>query len=119
MSSFDATFAALSDPTRRGVIEHLFQGEASISDLAARFHMTLTGMRKHVVLLEQAGLVESAKIGRVRTCRLGQRSPDAEMQWLARYRAQWAARFEALDAVVADLKAKESGNGRKDDRTGI
>jgi DNA-binding transcriptional ArsR family regulator len=107
----DTAFAALSDATRRGVIEQLWQGEASISDLADRFHMTLTGMKKHIGVLEQAGLVATEKVGRVRTCRLGVSRLEDEMQWIERYRQIWAARFDALDRVVADLKAKESGNG--------
>lgn len=107
----DATFAALSDATRRGVLERLFAGEASISDLAERFDMTLTGMKKHVGVLEQAGLVASEKVGRVRTCRLGPVSLEAEMSWMSKYNALWAARFDALDSVVAELKAEESNNG--------
>ena len=110
-SRLDSTFAALSDATRRGVIEQLFRGEASISDLADRFGMTLTGMKKHVSILEAAGLVESEKVGRVRTCRLGSGQLEAEMEWMARYRAIWAARFEALDGVVADLASKEQNDG--------
>ena len=109
-SGFDATFAALSDATRRGVLEMLGQGDASISDLAERFHMTLTGMKKHIGVLEQAGLVASEKVGRVRTCRLGVSRLEDEMQWIERYRQMWAARFDELDKVVAELKAKETGH---------
>lgn len=109
-SPLDATFAALSDATRRGVLEQIFHGEASISELAERFHMTLTGMKKHVSVLEKAGLVASKKVGRVRTCRLGPRNMETEMQWMSRYRALWAARFEALDSVVAELKTKDISN---------
>src|SRR5262245_8784560 len=69
----DASFAALSDPTRRGVLEQLGRSDASITELAGRFHMTLTGMKKHVGVLEEAGLVTTEKVGRVRTCRLGTR----------------------------------------------
>ncbi len=65
----DASFAALSDPTRRGVFENLGRVDASIWDLAEKFHMTVTGMRKHVVVLEQAGLVTTSNVGRVRTCK--------------------------------------------------
>jgi DNA-binding transcriptional ArsR family regulator len=106
----DATFAALSDATRRGVLEQLSCGEASISGLAERFQMTLTGMKKHVSVLEQAGLVASSKVGRVRTCRLGPGRLEAEMLWMSRYRALWEARFDALDNVVAELKAKDGGD---------
>ncbi len=108
----DASFAALADATRRGVVEHLGHSDASITDLAARFHMTLTGMKKHVCVLEQAGLVSTEKVGRVRTCRLGPRRLEEEQAWLARYQALWSARFEALDHVVQELKRKEQAHGR-------
>ena len=110
---FDASFAALSDPTRRRVLEQLWSAEASITDLAGRFHMTLTGMKKHVGVLEQAGLVTTAKVGRVRTCRLGPRRLDEEAAWIERYRQRWDARFDELDKVVEELKRKEKADGRK------
>lgn len=110
---FNASFAALSDATRRGVLEQLARADASITDLAARFHMTLTGMKKHVGVLEQAGLVTTAKIGRVRTCRIGPCRLEEEMQWISRYRQVWDARFEALDSVIEELKGKEKLDGRK------
>jgi len=102
----DASFAALSDPTRRGVLEQLGKGTASISDLAGRFDMTLTGMKKHVAVLEQAGLVRTEKVGRVRTCSLGFLSLEAEAAWIERYRQQWEERFNQLDAVLAEMTAK-------------
>jgi DNA-binding transcriptional ArsR family regulator len=107
-SSVDASFAALSDPTRRGVLEQLGRTDASISDLAEKFHMTLTGMKKHVGVLEQAGLVTTRKVGRVRTCRLGNRGLDKEAAWLEQHRRLWAARFDDLDKVVDELKRKEN-----------
>jgi len=110
----DAAFAALSDATRRGVLEQLGRGEASITDLAERFDMTLTGMKKHVSLLEQVGLVETEKIGRVRTCRLGLGGLEDEAAWIERYRRRWALRFDALDEVVEDLKQKEKADGRNE-----
>ena len=109
----DASFAALSDATRRGVLEQLGRAEASITDLAEKFHMTLTGMKKHVSVLEQAGLVSTKKVGRVRTCKLGPRQLAEETVWLDRYRQVWAARFDALDEVVEELKQKELADGRK------
>ena len=109
----DASFAALSDATRRGVLAQLGRADASISDLADKFHMTLTGMRKHIGVLEQAGLVSTEKVGRVRTCRLGPRRLEEEMQWLESYRQLWAARFDELDVVVEELKQKEQLNVRK------
>jgi len=108
----DATFSALSDATRRGVLDQLGRSDASISDLAETFSMTLTGMKKHVGVLEQAGLVSTEKVGRVRTCRLGPRRLDEETAWIERYRQLWAARFDALDTVVEELKQKEKSHGR-------
>lgn len=99
----DSSFAALSDATRRGILEQLGQGDASITDLAVRFGMTLTGMKKHVAVLEQAGLVTTRKIGRVRTCRLGLRRLEDEAAWLERYRRRWDERFDELDKVVEEL----------------
>jgi DNA-binding transcriptional ArsR family regulator len=109
----DASFAALSDVTRRGVLEQLGRADASITDLAARFDMTLTGMKKHVGVLEQAGLVRTEKIGRVRTCKLGSRRLEEEMAWIEKYRQLWASRFDELDKVVEELKRKETVDGRK------
>ena len=110
---FDASFAALSDATRRGVLEQLGRADASITDLAAKFHMTLTGMKKHVGVLEQAGLVTTRKIGRVRTCKLGLRRLEEEAAWIERYRQLWAARFDELDAVVEELKRQDRIAGRQ------
>ena len=109
----DASFAALSDATRRGVLEQLGRADASITELAEKFHMTLTGMKKHVGVLEQAGLVATEKVGRVRTCRLGPRQLEQETAWLERYRELWASRFDELDNVVEELKTKEKVDGRK------
>ena len=110
---FDASFAALSDATRRGVLEQLGRADASITDLAEKFHMTLTGMKKHVGVLEQAGLVVTEKVGRVRTCRLGPGRLQEEVAWIERYRQLWAARFDDLDEVVEELKRKEKADGRR------
>jgi DNA-binding transcriptional ArsR family regulator len=112
-AGFDAAFAALSDATRRGVLEQLGHTDASITDLADKFHMTLTGMKKHVGVLEQAGLVTTEKVGRVRTCKLGPGRLQEEAAWIARYRQLWDARFDDLDKVVAELKWKEKVDGRK------
>jgi len=112
----DASFAALSDATRRGVLQQLGRADASITDLAGKFHMTLTGMKKHVGVLEQAGLVTTKKIGRVRTCRLGPRRLADETAWLERYRRRWDARFDELEKVVEELTRKETNDGRKNRR---
>ena len=109
----DASFAALSDATRRGVLERLGRSDASITDLAEKFHMTLTGMKKHVGVLEQSGFVTTEKLGRVRTCKLGPRRLEEETAWLERYRQLWDARFDELDKVVEELKRKEKVDGRK------
>ena len=106
-------FAALSDATRRGVLEQLGRADASITELAEKFHMTLTGMKKHVGVLEQAGLVTTEKVGRVRTCKLGMRRLEEESSWIERYRQLWDARFDELDRVVKELKQKETIDGRK------
>jgi DNA-binding transcriptional ArsR family regulator len=112
----DASFAALSDATRRGVLEQLGRADASITDLAEKFHMTLTGMKKHVGVLEQAGLVTTEKVGRVRTCKLGLRRLEEEMAWIGRYRQLWDARFDELDKIVEELKRKEKVDGRNKKR---
>ncbi len=112
ISRLDASFAALSDGTRRGVLEQLGRADASITDLAQTFHMTLTGMRKHVGVLERAELVTTEKVGRVRTCRLGPRRFDDEAAWIEEYRQLWDSRFDELDKVVDELNWKEHVDGR-------
>ena len=110
---FDASFAALSDATRRGVLERLGRSDASITELADKFHMTLTGMKKHVGVLEQAGLVTTQKVGRVRTCKLGVSRLTEETAWIEEYRRLWDSRFEALDQIVENLKQRETFDERK------
>jgi DNA-binding transcriptional ArsR family regulator len=112
-ASLDASFGALSDATRRGVLEQLGRGDASITDLAGKFHMTLTGMKKHVGVLEHAGLVTTEKVGRVRTCKLGPRRLEDESAWIEKYRRLWETRFDALDEIVEELKRKEKVDARK------
>jgi len=109
----DASFAALSDATRRGVLERLGRSDASITNLAEKFRMTLTGMKKHVGVLERAGLVTTEKVGRVRTCKLGTRRFEEATAWLESYRQLWDSRFVELDKVVEELKRKEKVDGRK------
>jgi DNA-binding transcriptional ArsR family regulator len=109
----DASFAALSDATRRGVLQQLGRADASITDLAEKFHMTLTGMKKHVGVLERAGLVSTEKVGRVRTCKLGPSRLEGETAWIDGYRRLWSARFDELDNVLEELKRKEKVDGRK------
>jgi DNA-binding transcriptional ArsR family regulator len=112
-AGLDASFAALSDATRRGVLQRLGRAEASITELADKFHMTLTGMKKHVDVLVQAGLVTTEKVGRVRTCKLGPRRLEAETAWIEQYQQLWDARFDALENVVEELRQREKKDGRK------
>lgn len=110
---FDASFAALADATRRGVLEQLARGNASITDLADKFDMTLTGMKKHIGVLEQAGLVTTEKVGRVRNCKIGPCRLEEEIEWISQYRQVWDARFEALDRVIEQLKSRDKPDVRK------
>jgi DNA-binding transcriptional ArsR family regulator len=112
-AQLDAAFVALADSTRRGVLEQLGRSEASITELADRFHMTLTGMKKHVSVLEGVGLVRTEKVGRVRTCRIGTTRLEEVAGWVERYQQLWDARFSALDDVVEELQRREKINGRK------
>jgi DNA-binding transcriptional ArsR family regulator len=113
---FDTSFAALSDATRRGVLEQLARADASITDLAGNFRMTLTGMKKHIGILEKAGLVSTKKVGRVRTCKLGMGRLEQEAAWIERYRQLWDARFNELDQVIEELKRKEKIDARRKSR---
>jgi DNA-binding transcriptional ArsR family regulator len=109
----DASFAALSDATRRGILERLGRADASISELAGKFQMTLTGIKKHIGVLEQSGLVTTEKVGRVRTCKLGPRRLEEEAAWIESYRLLWDSRFDELDRVVEELKRTERAHSRK------
>lgn len=109
----DASFAALADGTRRGVLEQLGRSECTITDLAERFGMTLTGMRKHVGVLEAAGLVVTEKVGRVRYCRVGARRLDEVAAWIDAYQRLWDARFRELDQLLEELKQKERSSGHQ------
>ena len=105
--TLDLSFAALSDATRRGIIDQLGRADASITSLADRFQMTLTGMKKHVQVLERAGLVVTRKVGRVRTCSLGTSGLKAEVEWIEAHRKLFEARFEALDLIISEMKQEE------------
>src|SRR5262245_26494540 len=109
----DASFAAISDATRRGILERLGASDASITELAEKFRMTLTGMKKHVGVLEQAGLVTTEKVRRVRTCRLGSRRLEEEAAWIESYRQLWDARFDELDKIVEELKREKRIDGKR------
>ncbi len=105
--AIDLSFAALADATRRGVLDQLARADSSITSLAEQFQMTLTGMKKHISVLERVGLVTTEKVGRVRTCRLGQRGLDAEAEWIETHRRLFEARFEALDKIIHEMKQEE------------
>ena len=107
-TGLDGGFSALSDGTRRGILERLGHGEASITDLAERFDMTLTGIKKHVSILEEAGLLTTVKVGRVRTCRLGPRKLADESAWIESYRKMLEARFDRLGEFLERTKGDES-----------
>ena len=107
-AKLDTGFAALSDATRRGILERLGRGDASISDLASTFEMTLTGMKKHVRVLEHAGLVNTQKVGRVRTCRLGPRQLEDETAWMTKYRQILEARLDSLGQLLARIRGDKS-----------
>lgn len=107
-STCDDSFAALADPTRRGILERLGRADASISELADEFEMTLTGIKKHVRVLENASLVATEKIGRVRKCRLGPRRLDDETAWIATYRRLLDARLDRLEEFLERTKGDAS-----------
>jgi DNA-binding transcriptional ArsR family regulator len=104
----DTAFAALADPTRRGILERLGRAEASISDLATSFDMTLTGIKKHVQVLEGAGLVTTEKVGRVRRCRLGPRRLEDESAWLEKHRQMVEARLDRLGEFLERTRRGQS-----------
>ena len=104
----DRAFAALSDPTRRGILERIGQQDASITELAERFGMTLTGIKKHVRILEDAELVATEKVGRVRTCRLGPRRLDDEAIWIGTYQEMLEARMDRLAQLLERTKGEAS-----------
>lgn len=112
-AQLDASLAALADATRRGVLEQLGRDAASMSDLADRFHMTRTGMAKHVGILERAGLVTTEKVGRVRTCRIGERRLEEVADWIEGYRRLWDERFGELDRIIEERRQKEQSDGRQ------
>ena len=102
----DRTFAALSDPTRRAILEQLQRGSATISELAAPFDMTLTGLKKHVRVLEDAALVTTEKVGRARRCSLGPRGLDDAQRWIETYRHMLDARFDRLGEFLERTKGE-------------
>jgi DNA-binding transcriptional ArsR family regulator len=110
-SALDDSFAALSDATRRGIIDQLGRADASITSLAEKFQMTLTGMKKHVQVLERAGLVATQKVGRVRRCSLGRCGLAREAAWIEAHRKLFEARFDGLDQLIREM-SQEENDGR-------
>ncbi|HJQ19585.1 MAG TPA: metalloregulator ArsR/SmtB family transcription factor [Gemmatimonadaceae bacterium] len=102
----DAGFAAMADATRRGILERLGKSPASITDLAEQFDMTLTGIKKHVAVLEDAGFIRSKKIGRVRTCALGPRTLDRETRWIEQYTRMLEQRLNSLEEFLERTKGE-------------
>jgi len=106
-SRLSSAFGALADPTRRGILERLGRSEAGITELAEAFEITLTGMKKHVGVLEAAGLVTTKKVGRVRRCRLGPRRLDDETAWIAEYRRMLEGRLNRLGEFLERTREKQ------------
>ena len=108
--SLNAVFHALSDPTRRAVIQRLSVGEATVSQLAEPFDMALPSFVKHITVLEQSRLIKTKKRGRVRTCWLEHEHLVVTERWFNELRSQWASRYENLDALLLNLKGDEGGH---------
>jgi len=106
-TTLDATFAAVADPVRRGVLERLGRAPATITELADAFDMSLTGMKKHIAILEETGLVRTEKVGRTRTCTLGARQLGREAAWIARYQQMVEERMDALGEFLQRTKGDE------------
>ena len=116
-AQLDATFAALADPTRRAILARLALGEASVAELGEPFAMSQPAISKHLKVLELAGLVRRGRDAQRRPCRL-EAAPLAEANaWLERYRALWESRFDALDTLLADMKAAEKDGGKTTRKT--
>jgi DNA-binding transcriptional ArsR family regulator len=112
-----ATFAALADPTRRAILARLAYGEATVTELAAPFEMSLPGISKHLKVLQRAGLIEQGRHAQWRPCRLHPEPLRDVADWVGQYRRHWEASFERLDAYLRDLQAKqEDRTGDEDDR---
>jgi DNA-binding transcriptional ArsR family regulator len=106
-AALDESFMALSDPTRRAILLKLSRQEASLSELSAGFDMTLTGLKKHVQVLEEAGLVSTRKIGRVRHCRLGPKKLENVTRWISLYRDMLEERLDHLEAFLENTKEQK------------
>jgi DNA-binding transcriptional ArsR family regulator len=103
-STLDRTFAALSDPTRRDILDRLADGPATLGELARPFDMTLPGLMKHVRVLEEARFVVTEKKGRTRECRLGSEQLDGAAEWIEHYRRRWERRLDRLERYLERQK---------------
>ena len=108
-TDLDRTMAAMADPTRRGILERLAEGPATVSELAEPFDMSLPGVLKHVRVLEGVGLVETHKHGRTRECRLGPARLDNVQRWIEDYRRQWEARLDRLEVFLRKQQEDAAG----------
>jgi DNA-binding transcriptional ArsR family regulator len=107
ISPLDLAFQALADPTRRAMVERLARGPASVSDLARPFAMSLPAVMQHLAVLEDCGLVQSQKVGRVRTCRMSPRALDEMESWISARRTEWEQRLDRLGDYLAELRRTE------------
>jgi DNA-binding transcriptional ArsR family regulator len=105
-ASLDMAFQALADPARRGMVDRLCRGPASVSELARPLDMTLSAVVQHLAVLEASGLVTSRKTGRVRTCRIEARALQTAGQWIAERRASWESRLDRLGEYLAETEPK-------------
>jgi DNA-binding transcriptional ArsR family regulator len=108
----DLTFAALADPTRRAILARLALGEASVTELAEPFAMSLPGISKHLKVLERAGLIVRSREAQWRPCRLEPRPLKAAADWLEHYRRFWDESFDRLESYLKDLQGKGKKRGR-------
>jgi DNA-binding transcriptional ArsR family regulator len=107
-----STFQALADPTRRAILSRLSQGEASVTELAAPFSMSMPAISKHLKVLERANLISRGKEAQWRPCKLEAAPLEAASNWVEQYRAMWEARFDRLDAYLKEVQAKEKKAAR-------
>src|SRR5271154_1209217 len=113
LDPLSATFAALADPTRRAILARLASGEASVTELAEPFAMSLPAVSKHLKVLERAGLIVRGREAQWRPCRIEANALKGVDDWLENYRRLWEERFDRLDAYLHELQAKEKKRGRK------
>jgi len=109
----DATFAALADPTRRAILSRLARGEATVTDLAEPFRMSMPAVSKHLKVLERAGLISRGRDAQWRPCRLEAAPLKGVADWVEQYRRFWAGSLDRLDEYLNELNQKEKTHGRR------